>query len=324
MRVLVTGAMGFLGVNLIRTLGSVDGLALVAADLQAPSERIVRFLDPVRSSVSFSCLDVTDRQAVSDLVTEMGITHIIHGAALTPTDEQERTQPTHVIDVNLVGSINLLDAAICSERVERMLLLSSSGLYAPSTGVAGSGCVKEESELSLDNLYAVTKYSAELLAARYSQICGKPIAAVRIGPCYGPMEQSSASRLRISRPGALFSALREDRPVTVAGPDIGRDWTYVADIARALLALLTAQRWNHAVYNVSSGMALLFREVVETFARHGLVATWVEDASTAEIAMSVAHERLPMDISRIKQDAGFVPRYDLQAGVAASIKMERS
>ena len=106
----------------------------------------------------------------------------------------------------------------------------------------------------------------------------------------------------------------------VAGPEIVRDWTYVADAADAVSALLQAPQWSHPVYNVSCGVGHPFRQAVEAFVAHGLRAAWVASADEADVAMRPSQARTPLDITRLREDTGFAPRYDLAAGVDAYLQ----
>jgi nucleoside-diphosphate-sugar epimerase len=119
-----------------------------------------------------------------------------------------------------------------------------------------------------------------------------------------------------------MAALRERRAITVAGPQVGRDWTYAEDVGRAVAALLAAPSWHWPVYNVSCGGRCTFAEVVSAFAAHGLQATFVDDPQTADVAMVPAQERRPLDTARLQKDTGFAPRYGLPAGIAAWLAAE--
>lgn len=318
MKILVTGGLGFVGINIVRALAGQEGVSVVAADLTTQrSPEVERFLAPVAAHVRLAALDVTDRNAVRHIIHEEAVSHVVHGAALTPTPEQEAAQATRIVDVNLGGAINVLDAACASAAVQRILLLSSSGVYGPPAGDAAGEPQGEDGALALDNLYSITKRSMELLAARYGQLSGRPIASLRLASVYGPMEAPSESRLRTTPIHQLRAALLAGHPVRVAGPGVRRDWIYAADVAAAIWLMLNAAQYHHPVYNVGSGRAVPFREVVEAFVPHGLSCEWTEDANSADIALRLDQSRAALDIQRLHSATGFVPGYDLASGVAA-------
>jgi len=317
MKILVTGGLGFVGINLVRGLAARPGVRVVAADVLPWDDAIEHFLAPVRGQVVPRRLDVRDRAAVEEIVAGEAITHIVHAAAITATDdEEERARAAEIVAVNLQGSIHVLDAALSAPSVERAIVVSSSGVYGAPVGDPLRP-VRETDPLDLSNLYAITKHSVELLAARYAVLSGKPMTAVRLPGIYGPMERSKESRRHLSAPGRLMAALREERPVRVAGRGIMRDWTYAADVAQGIAALLSAGRWRHSVYNLSCGVAVPFRAVVEAFVGAGLRAEWVADPDAADIAMRPQQARAALNIERLRTDAAFEPAFPLVAGIAA-------
>jgi nucleoside-diphosphate-sugar epimerase len=342
MRVLLTGAGGFVGANIAAVLAPcVAELAaaghgtahLFAADYQPPDGAVLRFLAPHAQHVTWLTLDVRSRTELRHAVTFNGITHIVHGAAVTVPEADEAARAEEIVDINLGGTINLLAAAAAAPSVARVLVLSSSGVYEvpppesqPGAHRGGVAAQQEDGVLDLGNLYSITKYSAELLAARYASLTGKPMAAVRLSAVYGPLERPRPTRPGTSTMYALMAALREKRPITVGGPSVGRDWTYAQDIGRAVASLLAAPTWNSSVYNASCGVRTTFAEVVAAFAAHGLQARWVSTSpggvDTADVAMRPSQERAPLDIGRLQRDTGFSPAYGLSAGIAAWLAVE--
>jgi len=313
--------LGFVGINLARYLAqTLPQAEIVVADVVEPDPLARAFLQPVADRVHIVYLDVTDRVVFRQWAHGEAVTHIVHAAAITPSDHREQTQAPLVVDVNLGGAINTLDVALESSSVERILLCSSSGVYGASQTLAKAPDLHkgqtEDGPLQLDNLYAITKRSAELLANRYAQLSGKLMASVRLAAIYGPMERPTGSRERVSHVERLRAAQQEGRSVRVAGPDVPRDWTYTLDMGEAIRALLCAPRWRHTVYNVSCGQAVNFRQVVNAFVMRGLRVEWVQDPDAADIAMRPSQARAPLVISRLQNDTGFVPRYDLATGLA--------
>jgi nucleoside-diphosphate-sugar epimerase len=244
-----------------------------------------------------------------DLCQAEKITTIVHAAAITPTLELETSQPGTVIDVNLGGTINILHAYHTLDRLERLILCSSTGVYDPSPPTDGAK-VTENSPLDLNNLYSITKISSELLGTRLMELSGKPVAAVRFSSVYGPMERLTNARQRLSLMMRLKQAWQEQQPVRIYGPDIARDWIHSADIAAGLLGLLSAQRWNYPVYNLGAGRTILLSEMVAAFSGQGLDIGWVDKPEDATLRFTQKDVRGALDISRIAQDAHFVPQID--------------
>lgn len=323
--VLVTGGLGFVGISLGKALAALPHATVILADLAEPTGEMEAFLAPERDRLGFARLDVTDREALRRLVTETGATHLVHAAAITASPAQEAARPTLVVDVNLGGAVNLLDAALTSPRVERVVMVSSSGVYAPPSQ---PGPLDEDHPLDRGNLYSVTKRSAELLTERYAAISGKPMISVRLASVYGPMEQPKSSRTHVSLVQRLADAARSGQPVPLYGPQVSRDWIHAADVGAAVGRLLTAPRLSHTVYNISSGVSTTFGELADLFVPHGLRPLWVERPEAAQIAQVGDHARTALSITRLLTDTGMTPadfrplaqgiRDCLNSGIAAA------
>ncbi len=316
MKILVTGGLGFVGLHCVQVLAGQPGVQVIAADRGAPSAEVAAFFAPLAQAIACVQLDVTDRRAVHDLIHRAEITHIVHGAAITASPEQEAANPTAIVDVNLGGTINILDAALAVTTVQRVITMSSSGVYAvpsaPTTDPIG-----EESALDLDNLYGITKFASERLTARYSQLCGKPMTSVRLASVYGPLEVPKSSRTHTSLVHRLLMATRENKILRVAKVSGGRDRIHAQDVGRAIWALLSAPCWQYEVYNISSGLSTPFAELIEMFKKHGLRVEWVDEVAEADLVLRPSQNRAPLDISRLRADTDFSPQWTLADGIAA-------
>lgn len=312
---LVTGGCGFVGAHIAAALaGSGD---VIAADVQPWDAAVERALATLRERLTYAPLDVRDRDALHALITDRQVTHIVHAAAVTAPDTAANAPL--VVGVNLSGAIHVLDLALEAPSVERVLTVSSSGVYGaqPSTHTQ-----REDDPLVLNSLYSITKVSTERLAARYAELSGKPMASVRLPAVYGPWERSRASRPHTSTLRRLMDALAAGQPIRVAGPDIANDWTYAPEIGAGVRALLLAPQWSHAVYNLSTGVPVTFRAAVDTFAARGLRATWVDEPADADIAMRPEQARAPLATARLEQDAGFRPTLTLPAALDLWLRAE--
>ena len=319
MRILVTGALGFVGINLVRFFASQAGAQVIAADTSPLNRTASHFLRSVTKQVQHIKINICDRAAIQSLFATWNITHIVHAAALTLEDTIATA--SRLVEVNLGGSINLLDAVLSNKTVERAIFISSSGVYGPPEHhIKQLQC--ESDPLQLETLYSITKRSTELILARYSILCRKPIIAVRLSAVYGPMEHTKLSRPSTSAVHQLMTALRDRSRVRVAGQDIVRDWTYTTDIARGIWELLGAREWRHPVYNLSCGEATAFSQVVQAFTDLGLVVKWSTGHQIADIGMYPHQARAPLDIGRLSGDTGFKPSFNLSSGLEDWLQQE--
>jgi UDP-glucose 4-epimerase len=319
MKLLITGGLGFVGLSMARFLSQSLQCEVIAADIIQPDDAITQFLQPVHDLVHCQVLDVRDRTAFNRLVNDQSITHIVHAAAITPSFKQECDQALLITDVNLGGALNAIAIGYESPLVERVLLCSSSGVYGAA--LAGSGELQQETgSLKLDNLYAITKFSAELLAERYALLGTTMMASVRLGSVYGPLELPGKSRSSTSQVHHLMTAMQEGRGLRLFGAHISRDWVYTRDVAEAVRCLLCASRWNYPVYNIGSGAAIRFEAVVAPFVRLGLNVDWVDDPHQADIALTTESARAALDMSWLQSDTDFIPCYSFESGISDYIK----
>jgi GDP-4-dehydro-6-deoxy-D-mannose reductase len=278
MTILVTGAGGFIGRNLVQHLKAAHPQAEIAA-------------------IDIETLDVRDRAACFELFQRVKPTHFVHAAALTIADDDEAVRA-----VNFYGTVNVLDAAMSAGSIKRGVILSSSGVYGAPDGIA----CDEHHPLYPVGAYACAKRDAEsLLDGRLL------VVAARIGPVYGPFEEPSVSRPKTSVIQQLVQALTDARVLRIGGTDMHRDWTHAADVAAALDGLLFAEKLNHSIYNVSAGESISARAVITAFVERGLKVCWTSDLTQADIVLDEKDSRGPLVIERLRRDTGFAPRHSI-------------
>ena len=248
-RVLITGATGFVGANLVRRLLS-DGHevhALVRSGFQAWR------IDAIQSDLCLHTLDMADADAVSRAVAAIRpewIFHLaVHGAYSSQTSIRE------MIATNLVSTVNLVEACLATG-FEALINTGSSSEYGFKDHPPS-----EMDWLEPNSAYAVTKASATLYCRMIAQTHRANVTTLRLYSVYGAYEEPT--RLI---PTLIAHGLRGALPPLV-NPEIARDFVYTEDVNDAYLRAAQATLEAGAVYNVGSGTQTTLRELVETARR---------------------------------------------------------
>jgi nucleoside-diphosphate-sugar epimerase len=313
-RILVTGALGFVGLNIVRTLAS-KGVEVLALGRRAPDEASLEFISDINSQITWVTGDVTDRLGIAKLIKDNHVTHILHAAALTASPDEEKADPARMFDINAGGTLNVLEAARHAE-VERVVFVSSTVVYGAAPP-SPSKC--ETDPLVIDGLYSVCKQTSEHLCRLYNDRYGLNVVVGRLGSAYGPMERPTHSRQRMSAVYTAVHAALAQRTLKVHGASIARDYCYIDDVAEAFATLLLRPHLEHSVYNVGSVEAYTLTELLTILQKLEPTFTWVETntAEEADIALVAGSARAGLDLTRIQQDARWTLGSNLEQGLRA-------
>lgn len=232
MRVLVTGAAGFIGMHVAERLlargDTVFGLDNLNAyyDPTLKRDRLARLTTHPR--FSFVQQDVADRQAVATLFTEARFHRVVHLAAQAGV-RYSLENPHAYVDSNLVGFVNVLEGCRHAA-VEHLVYASSSSVYGSNTVMPFAEAHNVDHPVSL---YAATKKANELMAHTYSHVFRLPTSGLRFFTVYGPWGRPDMALFKFTK------AIVEGRPIDVYNRgQMIRDFTYVDDIVNGLVAVL--------------------------------------------------------------------------------------
>lgn len=319
MTILITGATGFVMSNLARHLAE-RGHAVVAADLNPADDTLRRFLSGLAGEVTFPRMNVVDRQAVRALINEIRPERTVHGAAVTPIPpEVERARFLETVQVNVTGTLNVLDA-LRETGTGRIVVVSSGSVYGPRTDVSP---LFEDDPKHPQGVYALTKWAAEFLARRFAEVNNLDLAIVRLAAPFGPFERDTGSRPLLSLMHDWAVAAVRGEPIRVAGPPtFMRDAVHVADVANGIAAVVLAERLPHNIYNVGWGRGTTAEEALSTLER--LVPGLKVESHPDESSPWASSARGPLNCDRLRQDLGWTPRYDLESGLAACLDWLRN
>jgi len=232
MKVLVTGAAGFIGMHVCQLL-------LARGDQVVGVDNLNDYYDPRlklarlerlngRAGFRFARLDISDRVAMEDLFAAEKFDRVVNLAA-QPGVRYSLKNPHAYIQTNLVGFGNLLEG--CRHNgVQHFVYASSSSVYGANTHMPFSVHDNVDHPVSL---YAASKKANELMAHAYSHLYGLPTTGLRYFTVYGPWGRPDMS------PWLFTSAILEDRPIDVFNMGkMRRDFTYIDDIAEGTVRVL--------------------------------------------------------------------------------------
>ena len=232
MKVLVTGAAGFIGMHVSQLLlargDQVVGLDNLNDyyDPQLKHNRLARLTD--KPGFTFVKLDVADRAGMSALFATEKFDRVVHLAAQAGV-RYSIENPHAYIDSNIVGFTNILEGCRHSG-VQHLAYASSSSVYGGNTLMPFSEHHSVDHPVSL---YAATKKANELMAHTYSHLFNLPTTGLRFFTVYGPWGRPDMALFLFTK------AIIEGRPINVFNHgQMVRDFTYIDDIAEGVVRVL--------------------------------------------------------------------------------------
>jgi UDP-glucuronate 4-epimerase len=247
MSILVTGASGFVGLNLVELLLERGATVVAFADRPLPDLACHRFavlpgrLHQVQG-------DVRDERALAGVMSDMAVERVAHGAAITSNTERERTAPQTILDVNLSGLASVVRAS-GQHGVRRLLFMGSLASFGNE--MPDGVMLDEDYPHAPKTIYALTKSAAETVIARLGELWGVDWVVGRLGTVFGPWEHDTGVRDTLSAIHQVTAAALQGRPVTLPRPG-RKNWHYVRDAAQGLCTLLLADEHRSDVYNLGS------------------------------------------------------------------------
>ena len=232
MKVLVTGAAGFIGMHVSQLL-LARGDAVVGIDNlndyydpQLKRDRLSRLSG--HAGFCFQLMDVADRAAMERLFADEHFDRVVHLAAQAGV-RYSLVNPQAYIDSNVVGFMNVLEGCR-HHRVQHLAYASSSSVYGGNTHMPFSEHHNIDHPVSM---YAATKKANELMAHTYSHLFGLPTTGLRFFTVYGPWGRPDMALFLFTK------AMLEDRAIDVFNHGrMVRDFTFVDDIAEGVVRVL--------------------------------------------------------------------------------------
>ena len=318
MAILVTGATGFVGSNIVSCL-TERGEEVVALHFSPLDQAAQLLLGRYPDQVAVVRGDVRDLALLQRLVSDHDINGIVHSATITPGGmERERELCQAIVEVNLLGTVNIFQVACSLPSLHRVIYVSSTAVYG---SLLEKGAVTEEHPVAPGSLYAITKYASELMGRRWKQLFDLDIVSVRLSSVYGPMERTTSSRKRMS---AIYNFVRlalEGKPIKVNALSYQTDWIHVWDVARGVVDLLQAPSVAHETYNISAGVPHSIGEVLEALAECMPEMFYsVVGQEEADVWVDPGYQEGRTDNNRLRRELCFELQYPLTEGLRQYVR----
>ena len=327
MKVLVTGAAGFIGFHVSRNLlqrgDEVVGLDSINDYYDVSLKQMRLGVLERESGFTFIKGELADRSLLPPLFDKHGFDRVIHLAAQAGV-RHSLTHPQDYIDSNLIAFGNMLEACRHAE-TPHLTYASSSSVYGGNTKMPFAVADNVDHPLSL---YAATKKANELMAHSYSHLFGLPTTGLRFFTVYGPWGRPDMAMW-------LFAdAIRSGQPLKVFNHgDMRRDFTFIDDIAEGVIRTSDAvaapnPSWSserpdpstsHApyrLYNIGNHSPTPLMRVIEL-----LEQSFGREANKEMLPMQPGDVPASFaDVDALSQAVGFRPNTTIEDGVAAFVE----
>lgn len=306
MRILITGAAGFVGTHLIAALQEKKkGCELFAWTKEEKEARSVRL-----EKAHVFVVDITKKEQVREALRQIRPDEVYHLAAQSSVGLSWR-MPELTYEVNVMGTLYLLEGLKDIAPEANVLLVGSAEQYGKV--LTDELPISEDRQLQGVNPYSISKMTQELMAKLYVQNFGMHLVLVRAFNHIGPGQSTRFVIPDWCSQIVLIEQGKKDPVLKVGNIDVKRDFTDVRDIVSAYIRLINKGTAGE-VYNVGSGTSHSLKEILEQILESSRVKGIVYETDMQKIRPADVEE-LRADTARLKSVTGWQPEYSLEQSI---------
>ncbi len=330
-RVLVTGAAGFIGFHVCQKLltrgDRIVGLDNLSDyyDVTLKKDRLAQLHE--NSAFSFHKLDLADREGMTQLFAEYEFDGVVHLAAQAGVRYSIKN-PHAYVDSNLVGFVNVLEGCRHTD-VKHLVFASSSSVYGTNTKIPFAVQDNVDHPISL---YAASKKANELMAHTYSYLYSLPTTGLRFFTVYGPWGRPDMALFLFTK------AILEGQPIDVFNyGKMKRDFTYIDDIVEGVVRVLdkipepnplwsgntpdpSTSKAPYKIYNIGNNQPVELMHFIEVLENY--LGTKAEKnmlpLQPGDVPITYA------DVDDLARDVGFRPNTPIEVGIKEFVTWYRS
>jgi UDP-glucose 4-epimerase len=301
MKILVTGAAGFVASHVADAYLNAGHEVVIIDDL---SRGLRKNVNP---KARFYQTDIRDRKEIERIFEVERPTVVNHHAAQMDVRRGVR-EPIFDAEVNILGSINLIEAAVAN-RVKRFIYVATAGA---GYGEPKKMPVPEDYPMNPITPYGVSKHTVEHYLFTFNSLYGLEYVVLRYGNVYGP-RQSSQGEAGVF---AIFceQILAGTQPVIYGNGKKIRDYVYISDVVAANVAAL--ERGTNEIFNISDGVETTDFEVFQVV--RSFLGAEVEPKYVPVRPGEI--DKICLDISKAKSSLGWEPRFSLSQGARLTVE----
>ncbi len=312
-RVLVTGGLGFIGSNLVRTLVGLGAHVSVVDSLVPEYGGNRRNLAGIATKVKIHIADVRDWPRLPSLVEGQ---HYLFNLAGQTSHMDSMTDPQTDLDINCRAQLAILEACRLHNPKIRIVFASTRQIYGKPDYLP----VDEKHPLRPVDVNGINKIAGESFHLLYSRVYGIEATALRLTNTIGPRMRIKDARQTFV--GVWIRRLLEGAPIEVWGGEQLRDFTYVDDAVEAFLLAAAREEAVGEVFNLGGPPPVSLRELAEAMVELNgggefVVREFPGDRKKIDIGHYYADDRL------IARKLGWKPRTDLRAALAQTLEFYR-
>lgn len=323
MKILITGAAGFIGFSLIRTLMAQDkDVEIVGVDnindyytprlkyrrleelgIHASDEPVWK--STIYNKVKFVKMDIAERDRLERLFREEQFTHVVNLGGQAGV-RYSIENPYAYVESNLVGFVNILENCR-NYHVEHLLYASSSSVYGMNAKVPYAESDRTDEQVSL---YAATKKSDELMAHAYSHLFGFATTGLRFFTVYGPWGRPDMAPIKFMK-----AIMNGDEIHVFNHGNLSRDFTYIDDIVEGVVRILLSplpEKNAYRIYNIGCGHPMKLMDFISTIEQTvGKKANMImEPMQPGDVLTTYC------DTTKLEHDFGYKAHTSLAEGIA--------
>jgi len=307
-KVLVTGGLGFIGLNVSQRLLELGAIVTVLDNFM-PTE-ISKQLSDLLTHIKVAIADIRDEEKVERVVRDQEV--IFNLAGKSGAADSNKT-PLNDLDVNCRGHLTVLEACRSFNPGVTIVFPSSRLVYGKPLYLP----VDEKHPLAPESIYAVHKLAVENYHLIYGKLYGLKATVLRISNPYGPLQAGEGRAYGIAN--SFIQAAVSGKPITLFG-DGGqrRDYLYIDDLVEALFRAASVPESRGRIYNIGDGKGTSLLELAEmavTAAGLGKIVRvpWPEEYRAIETGDYLS------DISLAKHELRWAPSAEIHEGIKRTV-----